>query len=133
MERAEHAPESSDRERRAHLELLQTQLREAREALAQPEPPAPESLVELEAQMALAVEEAKATGARVAGLKLTLEKLRLEIEGARRSLEEDKVLALGKSRRDRYLDPLGFVKVALPVAAAIGYALIFVIATCKGH
>jgi autotransporter translocation and assembly factor TamB len=95
---------ASDRERRALLEQLQTELREARSSLAKGgDDPLP-SLLELETELINATARGESARTRVVDLEAQLDPLTVEVRKLGRDLEEETVLALGKSRRDRYVD-----------------------------
>lgn len=96
--------EPSDREQRAELEQLQTELQEARAQLSRGAAPSASRLAALEVELIKAQAFAEAAHARATALQAEEAELTEQVRLLDRQIEEAQVLKRGASRRDKYLE-----------------------------
>lgn len=104
MEREASPPSPSDRERRARLEALQVELRQVKAQLADVPASTRAAVSALEAAVESAKTRRDEARQRVARLEADVAAANAEVSSLQRRVEEAKVLARGRARRDHYVE-----------------------------
>lgn len=104
MEREASPSGTSDRERRARLEQLQVELRQVKAQLADVPAATRGAVSALEDAVATAKARLEAEQQRAVRLQEDVRAAKALVASLKRQVDEAKVLARGKERRDRYVD-----------------------------